>query len=185
MGHAAIAAPRMTVPPRVSPAMEDYLRAVYRLQDGVPVSTGALAAELGVTGPSATNMVKRLASLGYLHHVSHRGAELTAAGVHVALHVTRHHRLLELYLVRSLGYGWDEAHAEADRLEHHISETLEAKLDAVLGHPATDPHGDPIPREDGSLEAACDVPLLDLAPGESATLRRVSDRNPDQLRYLG
>ena len=169
----------------VSPAMQDYLKAVYRLQDaGGTVTTQRLAEELGVSGPSVTNMVKRLAELGLLRHEPYRGAELTPAGERIALEVVRHHRLLELYLVTSLGYGWDEAHAEADRLEHHISEDLEARLDAVLGHPDTDPHGDPIPAVDGTLRVLPVVPLSELPIDRRAVVRRVSDGDPARLRYL-
>jgi DtxR family Mn-dependent transcriptional regulator len=98
--------------------------------------------------------------------------------------VVRHHRLLELYLVTSLGYGWDEAHAEADRLEHHISENLEARLDAALGHPETDPHGDPIPAADGTLVAAPALPLSELPVDRRAVVRRVANDDPARLRYL-
>jgi DtxR family Mn-dependent transcriptional regulator len=169
----------------VSPAMQDYLKAVYRLaQAGGTVTTQRLAEELGVSGPSVTNMVKRLAELGLLRHEPYRGVELTPAGERIALEVVRHHRLLELYLVTSLGYGWDEAHAEADRLEHHISEALEARLDAALGHPDTDPHGDPIPAVDGTLVAAPAVPLSELPVDRRAVVRRVADGDPSRLRYL-
>jgi DtxR family Mn-dependent transcriptional regulator len=165
--------------------MQDYLKAVYRLQaEGGSVTTQRLAEELAVSGPSVTNMVKRLAELGFLRHEPYHGVALTPDGERIALEVVRHHRLLELYLVTSLGYGWDEAHAEAERLEHHISEDLEARLDAALGHPTTDPHGDPIPAADGSVPADAGVPLTDLALDEPATVRRVSDRDPARLRYL-
>jgi DtxR family transcriptional regulator, Mn-dependent transcriptional regulator len=169
----------------VSPAMQDYLKAVYRLHSaGGPVTTQRLAEELGVSGPSVTNMVKRLAELGLLRHEPYRGAELTPAGTRIALEVVRHHRLLELYLVSSLGYGWDEAHAEADRLEHHISEDLEARLDAALGHPQTDPHGHPIPAADGTIVTLAAVPLSELPVDRRAVVRRVADGDPARLRYL-
>ena len=169
----------------VTPAMQDYLKAVYRLAgEGGALTTQRLADELGISGPSVTNMVKRLAELGFLRHEPYRGVALTAAGERIALEVVRHHRLLELYLVTSLGYGWDEAHAEAERLEHHISEHLEARLDAALGHPTTDPHGDPIPTANGTVATVRARPLTTLAPGEAATVRRVCDRDPARLRYL-
>lgn len=161
---------------RVTPAMEDYLKAVYRLRgDGEAprVTTQRLADELGISSPSVTNMVKRLHELGLLRHTRYHGAELTAAGERIALEVVRHHRLLERYL------------AEADRLEHHISEEMEARMEAALGHPTRDPHGDPIPAPDGAI-AHDDAPrLADLAAGEAAVVRRVSDRDPELLRYLG
>ncbi|HEY7031345.1 MAG TPA: metal-dependent transcriptional regulator [Thermomicrobiales bacterium] len=175
--------------PQVTHAMEDYLKAVYRLRDadgpGSQVTTQRLADELGVTGPSVTNMVKRLHELRLLRHTRYHGVELTPAGEKIALEVLRHHRLLELYLAESLGYPWDEVHAEAERLEHHVSDELEARMDSVLGHPTRDPHGDPIPSREGQIDAVSAVSLLDLAPGESASVSRVSDRDPEQLRYLG
>lgn len=175
--------------PQVTHAMEDYLKAVYRLRDfvgpGGQVTTQRLAEELGVTGPSVTNMVKRLHELRLLRHTRYHGVELTPAGEKIALEVLRHHRLLELYLAESLGYPWDEVHAEAERLEHHVSEELEARMDRVLGHPTRDPHGDPIPSREGQIDTLTAVPLVGLPPGESATVARVSDRDPEQLRYLG
>ena len=180
----------MTHPPgpsaaaAVTPAMQDYLKAVYRLRDGGAVTTQRLAEELGVSGPSVTNMVKRLDELGLLRHARYQGVELTDEGARVALEVTRHHRLLELFLAETLGYPWDEVHAEAERLEHHISEEMEARIDAALGHPTVDPHGDPIPTRDGDVPGAPEARLLDLAPGEAGVVRRVSDRDPARLRYL-
>jgi DtxR family Mn-dependent transcriptional regulator len=175
--------------PQVTHAMEDYLKAVYRLRDSVgpggQVTTQRLADELGVTGPSVTNMVKRLHDLRLLRHTRYHGVELTPAGEKIALEVLRHHRLLELYLAETLGYPWDEVHAEAERLEHHVSEELEARMDSVLGHPTRDPHGDPIPSREGQIDTVAATSLLDLDPGETATVARVSDRDPEQLRYLG
>jgi DtxR family Mn-dependent transcriptional regulator len=169
--------------------MEDYLKAVYRLRDSVEpggqVTTQRLADELGVTGPSVTNMVKRLHDLRLLSHTRYHGVELTPAGEKIALEVIRHHRLLELYLAETLGYPWDEVHAEAERLEHHVSEELEARMDSVLGHPTRDPHGDPIPSREGRIDSVSALSLVDLDPGERATVSRVSDRDPEQLRYLG
>ena len=171
--------------PAVTPAMQDYLKAAYRLREAGPVTTHRLAEEVGVSGPSATNMAKRLHELGLLRHAPYHGVELTPAGERVALEVTRHHRLLELFLAETLGYGRDEVHAEAERLEHHISEELEARLDAALGHPTVDPHGDPIPSRDGVVSARGEQCLLEMAPGLRATVVRVADRDPARLRYLG
>ena len=168
----------------VTAAMQDYLKAVYRLQDAGPVTTQRIAEELGVTGPSVTNMVKRLAEIGLLRHAPYHGAELTPSGERIAIEVTRHHRLIERFLVERLGFGWDEVHEEADRLEHHISEALEARLDATLGHPEVDPHGDPIPSTEGMVVAVGATRLADLAAGDAVVVRRVSDRDPAQLRYL-
>ena len=173
-------------PARVTPAMEDYLKAVYRLRDGSgQATTQRLADELGVSGPSVTNMVKRLHELGLLRHAPYQGMALTEAGERVALEVVRHHRLLERYLVEALGYGWDAVHAEAERLEHHVSEELEARIDSALGHPTVDPHGDPIPSQSGDLSTVADRSLLDLPPGERAAVSRVPDRDPALLRHLG
>ncbi len=166
--------------------MEDYLKAVYRLRDsGAQVTTQRLADELGVTGPSVTNMVKRLHELRLLRHSRYRGVELTEAGTKIALEVLRHHRLLELYLSETLGMPWDQVHDEAERLEHHLSEELEERMDSALGFPTHDPHGDPIPSREGTIDHVSVVRLLDLEPGDRKLVTRVSDRDPEQLRYLG
>ncbi|MGH2618469.1 MAG: metal-dependent transcriptional regulator [Thermomicrobiales bacterium] len=172
----------ITITPGVTPAMQDYLKAVYRLGDQGPVSTQQLADELGVAAPSATNMAKRLHELGLLNHEPYRGVSLTPAGRQAALDVVRRHRLLETYLAEAVGLGWDEVHDEAERLEHHLSDRLEARLDSLLGFPATDPHGDPIPR--GGADLAPGPTLLQTPAGAEGTVSRVSDRDPEQLRYL-
>src|SRR3954470_13435025 len=151
--------------------MEDYLKAIYRLQDsGAQVTTQRLAEELGVTGPSVTNMVKRLHDLRLLSHTRYYGVELTPAGEKIALEVLRHRRLLELYLAETLVYPWDEVHAEAERLEHHVSEDLEARMDSALGFPTTDPHGDPIPSVEGVISEVAQDRLLDSQPGRAAVV---------------
>jgi DtxR family transcriptional regulator, Mn-dependent transcriptional regulator len=171
---------------RVTHAMEDYLKAIYRLQaGGEPVAMQDLAEELALSGPSVTNMVKRLDELGLARHSPYRGAALTPAGEKIALRVIRHHRLLELYLTESLGYDWDRVHDEAEKLEHHVSAELEARIASALGHPTRDPHGDPIPSADGAIDAVSPLSLADLEPGEAAVISRVPDRDPEQLRYLG
>jgi DtxR family transcriptional regulator, Mn-dependent transcriptional regulator len=166
----------------ITPAMQDYLKAVFRLGEQGPVSTQQLADELGVAAPSATSMAKRLHELGLLNHEPYRGVSLTPAGRQAALDVVRRHRLLETYLAEAVGLGWDEVHDEAERLEHHLSDRLEARLDSLLGFPATDPHGDPIPREGADL--APGPTLLQTPAGAEGTVSRVSDRDPEQLRYL-
>ena len=176
-------APPVPVGGTITPAMQDYLKAVYRLGERGPVATQELADELGVAAPSVTNMAKRLHELGLLHHVPYQGVSLTAAGRAAALDVVRRHRLLETYLAEAVGLGWDEVHDEAERLEHHLSDRLEARLDSLLGFPATDPHGDPIPREGADL--APGPTLLETPAGAQGTVSRVSDRDPEQLRYLG
>ncbi len=170
----------------ITHAMEDYLKAIYNLQtQHEKVTTQAIAEWLNIQSPSVTNMVKRLADLNLLEHTPYRGVVLTASGERAALEVVRHHRLLELYLADALGYSWDEVHAEAERLEHSISEEFEARIDRALGYPTTDPHGDPIPSAEGNIEPLADVHLSDLAEGDEATVERVWDRDPEMLRYLG
>ncbi|MBA3416835.1 MAG: metal-dependent transcriptional regulator [Chloroflexia bacterium] len=165
--------------------MAAYLRAVFLLRQGNDaVPTQRIAHELGVSGPSVTNMVKRLHALGLLRHERYHGVELTEAGERVALRATRLHRLLELYLVEALGFRWDEVHDEADRLMPHVSEKLETRLEAVLGHPGRDPHGDPIPTRDGVVAPVSHRRLLDLGPGAAATVARVAGQDPERLRYL-
>jgi DtxR family Mn-dependent transcriptional regulator len=170
----------------ISAAVEDYAKAIYALQTagGGPVSNNALAERMGVTPASASAMVKKLDGLGLVEHVPYRGVELTGAGRRVALEVLRHHRLLELYLARSLGVPWDRVHDEAEVLEHHISEELEELIAAKLGNPTRDPHGDPIPTRDLELVEQETVALDSLEPGARGRFTRVSDHDPEMLRYL-
>ena len=166
--------------------MEDYLKRIYQLEAvGGEASTQKLAEELGVAGASVTSMVKKLHELRLVTHEPYRGVRLTPAGERIALEVVRHHRLLELYLAETLGYDWDQVHAEAERLEHHVSDELEARMDSALGYPTHDPHGDPIPSATGEVAAVSSLRLADLDPGTRASVVRVSDRDSDQLRYLG
>jgi DtxR family Mn-dependent transcriptional regulator len=169
-----------------SSAIEDYAKAIYALQvrgDG-PVSTNALAERLKVTPASASGMVKRLGELGLVDHTPYRGVTLTESGRRVALEVLRHHRLLELYLVESLGVPWDRVHEEAEVLEHVLSEELEALIAAKLGNPTRDPHGDPIPTSDLVIRETPTRTLQSLEPGASGVFTRVSDADPDMLRFL-
>jgi DtxR family Mn-dependent transcriptional regulator len=170
----------------ISAAVEDYAKAIYALQTaaGGPVSNNALAERLGVSAASASAMVKKLDGLGLVEHVPYRGVELTPEGRRVALEVLRHHRLLELYLAQSLGVPWDRVHDEAEVLEHHISEELEELIAEKLGNPTRDPHGDPIPTRE--LELVEDIPatLDSLEPGASGRFTRISDSDPEMLRYL-
>jgi DtxR family transcriptional regulator, Mn-dependent transcriptional regulator len=166
-------------------AVQDYLKAIYALEAaGERVTTSALAARMSVSAPSATAMTKRLAELGLVERAPYRGVVLTDEGRRGALEVLRHHRLLERYLVDRLGLSLDEVHVEADRLEHALSEELEAKIDAELGFPTHDPHGDPIPDSELRVAAGGARTLVDLAPGERASVSRVPDGNPELLRYL-
>jgi DtxR family Mn-dependent transcriptional regulator len=170
---------------KLSTAVQDYLKAIYALDAaGVRVTTSALAERMEVSAPSATAMMKRLADLRLAERAPYRGVVLTDAGRRSALEVLRHHRLLERYLVDTLGLPLDEVHAEADRLEHALSEELEARIDEALGFPTHDPHGDPIPDRDLQISSVAPRALLDLAPGDRATVSRVPDSDADLLRYL-
>ena len=166
-------------------AIQDYLKEIYKLEAaGRRATTSALAERLDVSAPSVTSMLKKLASLGLVEHERYRGVTLTERGERVALEVIRHHRLLEQYLVKTLGLPIDAVHAEADRLEHALSEELEAHIDRSLGFPTSDPHGDPIPGPDLKIVAAQTTPLSTLVPGDKATVSRVPDGDGELLRYL-
>ncbi len=170
---------------RVTSVVEDYLKTIYMIQqEGQEVRTMLLAERMGVKPPTATAMIKALAELKLVMHTPYHGVELTKAGEEVALEVIRHHRLVELYLVEALGYSWDEVHEEAEALEHVISEKLEARIAARLGQPSTDPHGDPIPRLDGSVPHASGLALADLEIGARARVTRVTDQDVERLRYI-
>ncbi len=174
-----IQAPDLTV------AVQDYLKGIYALESaGERVTTSALAERMGVSAPSATAMAKRLAELGLVERAPYRGVALTDDGRRGALEVLRHHRLLERYLVDRLGLSLDQVHAEAELLEHALSEELEAKIDAELGFPTHDPHGDPIPDRELRVSTGHDRTLVDLEPGERASVSRVPDGDPELLRYL-
>ena len=165
--------------------MQDYVKEIYKLRlEGKRATTSAIAARLGVRPPSVTAMVKRLSALGLAEHAPYRGVELTPAGERVALEVIRHHRLLELYLAQALGLSLDEVHSEADRLEHALSEELEARIDRSLGYPTHDPHGDPIPDAKLRLDRKRLRTLASLEPGDEATIERVPDGDDELLRYL-
>ena len=172
--------------PRHKQAAENYAKALYELQGRgeSPVGTTAVAQRLGVTPASASGMLRRLAADGLVEYAPYRGARLTAEGERIALEVIRHHRLIELFLAEELGMPWDRVHAEAEVLEHHISEELEELIAAKLGQPALDPHGDPIPDRDLALGADDSVALSELEAGETGTFARVSDSDAAMLRYL-
>jgi DtxR family Mn-dependent transcriptional regulator len=166
-------------------AMQDYLKEIHKLRmEGRRATTSAIAERMGVRPPSVTAMLKRLSALGLAEHTPYRGVELTPAGERVALEVIRHHRLLEQYLSQALGMSLDEVHSEADRLEHALSEELEARIDSSLGFPTHDPHGDPIPDAELRIERERLRTLASLEPGDEATIARVPDANEDLLRYL-
>ena len=170
-----------------SEAVENYAKAIYSLQHrggGDPVATNDLADRLEVTPASASGMIKKLADLGLVAHVPYRGVQLTDEGERLALEVLRHHRLLELYLATQLDVPWDRVHEEAEALEHVLSEDLEARIAAKLGNPTHDPHGDPIPSAELVIDESSTRSLSDLAPGDRGRFVRVSDSDPEMLRYL-
>jgi len=170
----------------LTPAHEDYLKAIYLLEsNGEPVSNSALAQHMGFAPASATNMVKKLADLHLVTHEPYRGVELTPLGRQVALEILRHHRLIELFLHETLAMPWDRVHAEADKLEHFISEAMEDAMAAVLGNPTVDPHGDPIPSKEGHIDKTPGFLLASAPIGEPLRLIRVLTQDPDRLCYLG
>jgi DtxR family transcriptional regulator, Mn-dependent transcriptional regulator len=167
-------------------AVQDYAKAIYTLEsrDGSAATT-ELAALLEVRPASVSGMLRKLSTLGLVQHERYRGVRLTERGRRVALEVIRHHRLVELFLVESLGMTWDEVHAEAEVLEHALSEELEELIAAKLGDPTVDPHGDPIPSRELKLAEKSAPALVELEPGEAATFVRISDAEPEMLRFLG
>jgi DtxR family Mn-dependent transcriptional regulator len=169
-----------------TPAIEDYSKAIFALESrkDEPVSTNALAERLGITPGSVSAMLKRLDEFGVTTHVPYRGVRLTDDGRRIALEVMRHHRLLESYLAEALGMSWDRVHAEAEVLEHVLSDDLEQLIAAKLGHPTVDPHGDPIPTAELELEERPTERMESLQPGDEGLFVRVSDSDPEMLRYL-
>ncbi len=167
----------------LSQATQDYLKCVWTLQEwtGGSVSMTALAERLGVRTSTASDGVKKLGEQGLVEHIAYGGITLTVMGRRHALAMVRRHRLIETYLVSELGYGWDEVHDEAEVLEHAVSDRLLNAIDALLGHPTRDPHGDPIPSADGAAHLPDAVRLTEAAPG-LATVVRVSDADPERLR---
>lgn len=168
-----------------TPAVEDYLKAIYQLSEaGAPVSTSAIAERLGIAAGSVTGMLKRLAEAGLVDHTRYYGARLTDDGVSNAVRTIRRHRVLERFLVDILGYTWDRVHDEAERLEHVVTEEMIDRMAGVLGEPDADPHGAPIPAAEGEFQEIRFPTLAELEAGDSATLRRVPDEDPAALRYL-
>lgn len=166
-------------------AVEDYAKAIYKLQtQDEAVSTSALSERLGTTAAAVTKMLKHLAEMNLVAYTPYHGVRLTPAGAQIALEMIRHHRLLELYLTQAMGYSWDQVDAEAEQLEHVISEDFEARIDALLGHPEACPHGDPIPGLDGTLRETRLATLGESAVGETVVIARVRDADPGVLRAL-
>jgi len=173
--------------PTLTISTQDYLKQIYELtENGDNASTTALATKLKISAPSVTGMIKKLASVkpALVEYQKHQGVSLTKEGRKAALEVIRHHRLLEAWLVQTLGYTWDEVHEEAEKLEHVISEDFERRISAAMGHPVRDPHGDLIPTEDLKMPVDESTPLSAIRPGQSATIQRVRTSDPELLRYL-
>ncbi len=168
-----------------TPSVEDYLKAIYKARTNAEdVTSQDIAARVGVSGAAVSKMLRRLTELRLAEHTPYHGVRLTKAGEKIALEIIRHHRLLERYLVEALGYSWDQVHVEAERLEHHISEEFEARIDALLGYPATCPHGDPIPARDGSVPAIRGTALSSQSDAATLVVERVGDTDAKLLRYF-
>ena len=175
------------MPQALTISIQDYLKNIYELtEDGKTASTTALARKLKISAPSVTGMIQKLASTepALVQYQKHQGVTLTKEGRKAALEVIRHHRLLEAWLVQTLGYSWDEVHEEAERLEHVISEDFERRIATAMGHPIRDPHGEPIPTADLVMPSDDSTPLSALRPGQAAMIKRVKAPDKDLLRYL-
>lgn len=170
----------------LSPVQEDYLKNIFLMEEeGKRAGTSDLSLRLNVQPASVTSMLKKLAELHLIVHEPYRGAKLTPAGRRIALEIIRHHRLIELFLVEALGYGWEEVHDEAERLEHVISELFEERIADFLGHPEVDPHGDPIPTQELKLpERNSSIPLPELHEGDRAVIQRVKTQDRDLLNFF-
>lgn len=171
----------------LSKSVEDYLKTLYVIEaDDRPSTTGRIATRMGVRPASVTGMLQKLARYDppLVEYKKHRGATLTGEGRKRALEVIRHHRLIELFLHEVLGYGWDEVHDEAEKLEHVISEEFENRIAERLGDPVVDPHGDPIPAKDGSMPVVTAIRLVDMEPGDAAVVTRITDGSPELFRFL-
>jgi DtxR family Mn-dependent transcriptional regulator len=166
-----------------SPSIEDYVKAIYKSQAEGEITSQDVAARVGVSAPAVSKMLRNLVLLKLVRMHARTGVHLTPYGQRTALQTIRRHRLLEVYLVKELGYKWDEVHAEAERLEHHISPLFEERIAEKLGHPAFDPHGDPIPTSDGEMPAIEDVQLASAPCPSHLVITRLSDRDPDLLRH--
>lgn len=172
-------------PAPTSKSVEDFLKAVYALQQAADrVSTNALAEHLRVKAPSVTDMARRMEGAGLIHYKKYHGVRLTDEGERTALNVIRRHRMIELYLVQELGYELQEVHAEAERLEHAVSDRFIEALDRKLGNPEIDPHGDPIPSAEGYLPPSSAIPLTDLPLEQAAKITRLHTSSPDMIQYL-
>ncbi|MEP6981574.1 MAG: metal-dependent transcriptional regulator [Nakamurella sp.] len=182
-------APLEAAPPAVgelSPVMQDYLKQICTAAewDDVQITTSLLASLVAASPSTSSEMIRKLAALGMVNHRPYGAVELTDTGRTVALRMMRRHRLVETFLVAELGYTWDEVHDEAEVLEHAISDLMLSRIDDKLGHPTRDPHGDPIPAPDGSVRRPDARRLSLLEPGETGVISRISDEDPEMLRYF-
>jgi len=170
----------------INESVEDYLKTIYELQhEQGKVTTTLLAKHLEFAPASVTGMIKKLADLKLVTYEPYHGAVLTEDGEKTALKIIRHHRLVELYLVKALGVPWDKVHKEAHKLEHVISDYIEDRMDDYLGHPTTDPHGHPIPDRNGITIELEKISLVELQPKQTARVAEIGDQDPSFLRYLG
>ena len=170
---------------KISPVMREYLGEIYRLERSPEgVTTSALAERLEVSSSAVARMLRRLDEAGMLSHVPYQGVKLTAQGEREALRSIRRHRLLEVFLVKVMGFTWDEVHEQAHGLQLTITDAFEDRMDAVAGHPSHCPHGDPIPTKDGRIAPVNDQPLVQAPVGAAGVLRRVKTDDGDKLRYL-
>ncbi len=172
-----------------SPSVEDYIKAIYKAHaENGNAATQDLTERLGVSAPAVSKMMRRLCELRLSSHTPYQGVKLTRSGEKLALEIIRHHRLIELYLVQAMGFSWDSVHEEAERLEHHISEEFEDRIDQLLGHPTACPHGDPIPTRAGTIASTSNVTLAQQIAQQSApaqlVIRRVRDEDAELLRHL-
>lgn len=169
----------------LSPSVEDYLKAIYNAHaENGNVATQELAHRLGVSAPAVSKMLRRLSELRLISHTPYQVVKLTRAGEKMALEIIRHHRLIELYLVQAMGFSWDSVHEEAERLEHHISEEFEDRIDQLLGHPRTCPHGDPIPTRGGTIASTSNETLAQQSAPSQLVIRRVRDEDAKLLRHF-
>lgn len=169
----------------LGPIIEDYLKTIYVLSiDESHVAPSMLAESFTVTPAAVTKMMKRLQALNLVNYARSNGVRLTQEGNKIAIEILRHHRLIELYLIKALGYRWDQVHEEAERLEHVISDVFVEKIDEYLGFPTHDPHGDPIPSKEGVILKRETVPLNEMSPGEERQIERVSDTDSEMLKYM-
>jgi DtxR family Mn-dependent transcriptional regulator len=170
----------------LSSSAQDYLKAIWNLQEwsDSPVTASVISERVGLKLSSVSDAVRRLTEQGLLEHAPYGRVELTAAGRAHAVAMVRRHRLIETFLVRTLAYSWHEVHDEAERLEHAVSDLMVDRIDELLGHPTRDPHGDPIPSPDGTTHRPEAIPLVAEVPGASVRVARISDSDPELLKYF-